>query len=363
MGFGVIVLLLTGAGLAYFAVVRPPSTQIIRIGYGTGGAVRKYFLEQLAIQGKKQNLDIRLVPTEGTDETLSVIDQNGADLGLIAGAIEDRESRRVLEITPLYMEPLQLLVREELYEPVLKDFGRLRGTSIAMDGQNTATSLLAAELLRFIGLTDPATGQPRYQRVDLPQSQLLNRRGDSSLPDAIFQIAGVPSPVVRSLIVDNGYRLVPLPFGSSFNLDKFRDTEAPDPFAGATLRLDKSFVEEAVIPAFVYGVLPSVPPSDTRTIATRLLLVGSDRLDDQTVRRVLELILSPEVRSLTQPALTVDLLNSSYQFDRHPGTDYYLSSLKPFNVDGVFQAYSRIGELWGIIIALYFASAKGFKMW
>ena len=363
MGFGVIVLLLTGAGLAYFAVVRPPSTQIIRIGYGTGGAVRKYFLEQLAIQGKKQNLDLRLVPTEGTDETLSVIDQNGADLGLIAGAIEDRESRRVLEITPLYMEPLQLLVREELYEPVLKDFGRLRGTSIAMDGQNTATSLLAAELLRFIGLTDPATGQPRYQRVDLPQSQLLSRRGDSSLPDAIFQIAGVPSPVVRSLIVDNGYRLVPLPFGSSFNLDKFRDTEAPDPFAGATLRLDKSFVEEAVIPAFVYGVLPSVPPSDTRTIATRLLLVGSDRLDDQTVRRVLELILSPEVRSLTQPALTVDLLNSSYQFDRHPGTDYYLSSLKPFNIDGVFQAYSRIGELWGIIIALYFASAKGLKMW
>jgi len=75
------------------------------------------------------------------------------------------------------------------------------------------------------------------------------------------------------------------------------------------------------------------------------------------------LILSPEISSLAKPALTVDLLNSSYQFESHRGTDDYLSSLKPLNIEGAFEAYARIGEIWGLIIALYIGAAKGLKSW
>lgn len=117
------------------------------------------------MHGGKQNLDVRLVPTAGTDETLNLIDRGEADLGLIAGVVEDRGSRRVLELTPLYMEPLHLLVRAPLYESVVQDFGQLKGRTIDLDSQNSATNLLATELLRFIGLHDPATGQPLYQPV------------------------------------------------------------------------------------------------------------------------------------------------------------------------------------------------------
>jgi TRAP-type uncharacterized transport system substrate-binding protein len=363
VGFGVIVLLLIGVSLFYFGGIGPSSPHVVRIAYGAGGPVRKYFLEQMAVHGKKRNLDIRLVATEGTDQTLSLVDKNGADLGLIAGAIEDRASRDVLEIAPLYMEPLQLLVKGELYDSVVRDFGQLKGKSIGLDGQNSATNLLATELLRFIGLVDQATGKPQYQPVYIPQSQLADRKNGPSLPDAVFQIGGVPSPSIRTLIADHNYRLVPLPFGAPFSLAKFRESEIPENFASATLRLNKDFVEESVIPAFVYGVLPAVPPSDTRTIATRLVLVGGHRLDNQVVRRVLELILSPEISNLVKPRLTVELFNSSFQFERHPGTDDYLNSLKPFNVEGAFEAYSRLGEVWGLIIALYLAAAKGLKAW
>ena len=197
----------------------------------------------------------------------------------------------------------------------------------------------------------------------IPASELAGRTHDRSLPDAIFQIGGVPSETIRNVIANNDYRLVPLPFGESFNLDKFREAETPEPSTNRQLRLNRGAVEEAVIPAFVYSVLPAVPPSDTRTIATRLVLVGSDRLDALTARRILDLILSPDVSSFSKPPLTDDLLNTSFAFQRHPGTDAYLTSLKPFNVEGAFEAYSRIGQLWGLIITAYLAGSKGLKMW
>ena len=363
VGFSTVFLLLTGAALFYLIALGTTSVQVIRIGYGTGGPVRKYFLDQMAVQGKQRNLDIRLVPTAGTDQTLSLIDQNRADLGLIPGAFEDKASRKVFEVAPLYMEPLQLLVKEQLYESVLKDFGQLRGKSIGLDGQNSATSLLAAELLRFIGLADQVTGKPQYQPVYLPQSRLMDLKDASLLPDAIFQIGGVPSPAIRNLIAAGHYRLVPLPFGGAFNLDKFRNDETPDPLENFNLRLNRNFVEESIIPAFTYGVLPAVPSDETRTIATRLMLVGSHRLDDQTVRRILDLIFSPEISNLARPPLSAELLNSSFQFERHPGTGKYLSSLKPFDLDFIFMTYGRIVEVWGIIIALYFAAIKAWKAW
>lgn len=363
VGFGVIVLLLAGAALLYFYETAGPSLQVVRIGYGAGAPVRRRFLEQMAIHGRKHNLDIRLVATAGTDQTLTLIDRHEADLGLIAGVVEDRAARRVLEITPLYMEPLQLLVRTPLYESVLSDFGQLRGKSIDLDTEGSSTHLLAAELLRFIGLTDPVTKQPQYQPVHISQSELAKRVHDPSLPDAIFQIGGVPSETIRNVIANNDYRLVPLPFGESFNLDKFRDAETAAPPAHQQLRLNKGLVEEAVIPAFVYSVLPAVPPSDIRTIATRLVMVGSDRLDARTAHRVLDLILSPDISTFSQPPLTGDLLNTSFAFQRHPGTDAYLTSLKPFNVDGAFATYGRIGEIWGLIIAIYLTGARGLKMW
>ena len=363
VGFGVVVLLLIGAGLVYFYGKGGPPLQVVRIGYGAGAPVRARFLEQMALHGKQHNLDIQLVATGGTDQTLSLIDENGADLGLIAGVVEDRASRRVLELMPLYMEPLQLLVKTPLYEPVLNDFGALRGKSIDLDSESSATHLLATELLRFIGLTDPVTGQPQYQPVHISQSELAARTHDRSLPDAIFQIGGVPSETIRKLIANNDYRLVPLPFGESFNLDKFREAEAPEPSTSSRLRLNKGWVEEAIIPAFAYSVLPAVPPSDTRTIATRLVLVGSDRVDALTARRILDLILSPDISSFSTPPLTDDLLNTRFEFARHPGTDAYLASLKPFNVDGAFQTYSRVGELWGVIITVYLVGSRGLKMW
>lgn len=361
-GFGVLVLVLAGVGVFYYQRAQDAKPTVLRIGYGSGGPVRRQFLEHLARHGKARNLDIRLVVTAGSAETLAMIDRGETDLGLITGAIEDEQAERVLEIMPLYMEPLQLLVKASLYGAVAADFGQLRGRTIALDGRQSATNLVASELLRFIGLID-GRGTRHYSPVHLEQPALVAITDLESLPDAIFQIGGLPSPTVRHFIVEHDYRLVPLPFGSSFSLEKFRQDASSGGDATTSLEVDRAFVEEFVIPAFSYSVLPPVPAEDTRTVASRLLLVGRENLSDVTVRKLIDLILSPEIGDLVRPALKVELLDEAFQFARHPGTERYVASLQPLDVDGVFTNWGRLVEVWGIVIAAYVMIAGGLKRW
>ena len=361
-GFVLVLLFLVGLGLFHYSDLLKPKPDVVRIAYSAGGPARKHLLEEMALNGRKWNLDIQLVPTENTEATLNRIDRQAADLGLIAGAIEDRGARRVVEISPLYMEPLQLVVKADLYEAVSRDFGQLKGKSISMDNTDSATDVLATELLRFMGLTDPATGRPLYQPVHIPQAQYFSPADTAALPDAIFQIGGVPSATIARLVAQHDYRLVALPFGGAFNLSKFRESEAPKP-DGKRLGVNKAFIEEAVIPAYVYGVLPAVPAADTRTIAARLMLVGGAHLKNGVVERILGLVMSPDISHVVEPQLTVKLLESEFQFQRHPGTDAYLASLKPFDVDGAFSQYQRMAEIWGILVALYLALTNGWKWW
>jgi TRAP-type uncharacterized transport system substrate-binding protein len=360
VGLALVVLFLVSLALFHFSDFRASKPDVVRIAYAAGAPLRRHFLEEMVAAGKAQNLDIRLIPTQGTGATLERINQHVADMGLVPGGIVGQADRKLVEITPLYMEPLQLVVKAELYEPVVKDFGELRGRSIGMDGANSATSVLATELLRFIGLSD-AAGNPLYRPVYMPQGQIAAAKAGADLPDAIFQIGGVPSATIARLVRDHGYRLVALPFGGSFSLSEFRDSAPAGPVAGARLTIDKSFVEEAVIPAYVYGVLPAAPATDTRTVATRLLLVGGEDLPVGVVKRIVALVMGPQVSQIVQPQLTKALLESEFQFKRHPGTDAYLASLEPFNVDGAFSGYQRIVEIWGILVAAYLAVANGAK--
>jgi hypothetical protein len=221
---------------------------------------------------------------------------------------------------------------------------------------------VATELLRYIGLID-AAGQRHFTPVHLQQPALVAINDYSALPDAIFQIGGLPSQTIRHFIVQHNYRLVPLPFGSSFNLEKFREDSSAAVASVSQLTVDRAFVEEFVIPAYSYSVLPPVPAEDTRTIASRLLLVGGEQVATTTVHRLLDVLLSPEVSDLVRPSLSVELLDSNFQFTRHAGTAEYVESLQPIDVDGAFTNYGRLVEVWGMIIAGYVFVAGALKKW
>lgn len=360
-GFGIVLMLAIGVGLYFYLDIGNVRPDVIRIGYGAGGPVRRHFLEQMALHGKPMNLDIQLVITEGTAETVEKVENGEIELGLVTGAIEDQHTDKLLELAPLYMESLQLLVKEDLFDAVSKDFGQLRGKTINLDGRRSATNLVATELLTFIGLID-ASGTPGYEPRYMQQGELVAVTDSSQLPDAIFQIGGLPSQTVRQMIIRHNYRLVQLPFGASFNLEKFRAEDRPA-MPSNELRVDRAFIEEFVIPAYSYSVLPPVPPVDTRTIASRLLLLAGTDFDKATAIKVVELLMSPEISDLVRPQLTPELLKHAFQFERHPGTQAYLDALEPIDVESAFVNYGRLVEVWGLIIAAYVTVAQGLKKW
>src|SRR5262249_48126311 len=150
---------------------------------------------------------------------------------------------------------------------------------------------LARDVLKFAGLEPKrGDGSGDYTIVTLSYAELLEDREPASLPDAVFTVSGLPSPVVRALMATKHYHLAALPFGEAFALD------ALDPGDSATsprpngLRNEISRVKifPAVIPPFTYGVEPARPPREITTFGPRLLLVANENVPTRAVRQLLE---------------------------------------------------------------------------
>jgi len=111
-----------------------------------------------------------------------------------------------------------------------------------------------------------------------------------------FQIGGIPSVTLRKVVADHNYRLLPLPFSESFSLD-----HAGERAVSGSLQLNRGFRggdRDSCL--HLWSSAARAPPPGTRTIATRLLIVGNQGVDNRTVRKVLELIFSPEISGLAK---------------------------------------------------------------
>ncbi|MES2856804.1 MAG: TAXI family TRAP transporter solute-binding subunit, partial [Bdellovibrionota bacterium] len=222
------------------------------------GAIRQAFVEKLAEELTKNGATVKLVPMKGTDEVQQALIGKSLDLGIVMGGFTEENSQDLRELMPLYIEPLQLLVKENLYAEVSADFGKLRGKTINMDDQHTGTHALAWEVLRFADMIpdDLKVDQKLSFTPTFYNAEELKAVKDSDLPDALFVSAVVPSLSVQSLVKDHGYRIVQIPFGESFSLDRFRKFPASHNVNGTSLSVDKNYIYETSIPAFAYDVQP-----------------------------------------------------------------------------------------------------------
>ena len=66
---------------------------------------------------------------------------------------------------------------------------------------------------------------------------------------------------------------------------------------------------DTIIPAFTYGVEPSVPPESLHTLGTRLLLVAKAEVPSEAIARLLEVIFASRFSQLVYPPLSPELLN------------------------------------------------------
>jgi TRAP-type uncharacterized transport system substrate-binding protein len=316
---------------------------------------------QIRAEGARHHLDIVLTAKEyGTLSALEEVNSpSDVKCALVLGGVKAGDYPHVRTVTSLANEHLHLLVKRDLAD---KGISGLRGKRIALGAPTTASHHVARDVLSFAGLLptvetksggysiDPITPQEALRQMARIESlgEAARAEAIARLPDGVLFLAPLPSPLARDLVTGFGYKLVPLPFGEAYGLDRL------NPPGADGVRIDRSLLTRGVIPAYTYGSDPAEPAKECPTICVPLILVAQEHVDPEAVSLLLETIHdSPLTNALRPPALN-EQVNA---FPLHPGTERYLHRNDPVLTADVVSKLVKLASgvgyfLWGVI-ALY----------
>jgi hypothetical protein len=246
-----------------------------------------------------------------------------------------------------------------LHTSVQRNLASLRGKTINLSVSGSGTHELALDVLRFAGLSPRLEdGSGDFQVTTASYQELESQiDGGNSLPDAIFTVSALPSPLARHLVVRRQYKLVALPFGEAFSLGSFDKSDAARSSATPAEHDDvtRTRIYTTLIPAFTYGVEPPSPPESLPTFGPRLLLVAHASVPRQAVRLLLEAIFSSEFSQYSRPPLVPALLDLPPEYPWHPGTTEYRSYHQPLHAGYVLDLLANASSLTGALAgALFF---------
>jgi TRAP-type uncharacterized transport system substrate-binding protein len=296
----------------------PPKTHLTLTTGSLAGRRNEIAESYLAPAAARYGLDIQIVETVGSEDSLNQVNSGAIDLALSGGGLSAVGRDSVREIMPLYVEPLHLLIRPDLAaigDPTTGLASELRGQTISFDVVGTGTRTLVSPpsgLLGALGLADgDFTEDPRSL------DQLADPALDcSGLPGAIFLLGPLPHPGAANLVTRCHYHLHALPFADA-------------------LHLTRNHIYAATIPAGTYRLDPPEPPRQLETIGTQLLLVANKDLPDEVVERLISAVLETSFSHLYDPPLTIEQLSIVPEFPQHPGDAVYIESRKPVTFQGL----------------------------
>ncbi|MDR3638413.1 MAG: TAXI family TRAP transporter solute-binding subunit [Isosphaeraceae bacterium] len=309
-------------GVAALIYVRQPDARPVRLTITAGSAegLRHQVALTLAGEAKGRGVEIRPKPTAGSEEALNRVDAGALDLALVQGGLDIGPRGNVRQVAALYVEPLHLLVKEEIHADVSRHLAALRGKVVNLSEPESGTFVLAREVLDFVGLR-----RGDLNHATMSYAQLVGERDRGKLPDAVFMVSLLPSPVAKHLVTEQRYRLVPLPFARAFALGAVAESD-PSPVRRG---VERSSVFDALIPAYTYAVDPPVPADVVNTLGTRLLLVANKNVDADAIGRVLDVVFTTRFAQLALPPLDPKLLDLPPELPWHEGTLAYLGRQKP----------------------------------
>ena len=340
------------------SVYRPPwrsSQTRLSISAGSVNGLRHLIAMRLKEDAAAHSLILSIEGTKGSVDTLNLVDAGQLDLGLVQGGLDFRSHPHVRQVAALHVEPLHLLVKKEIHAQVSAHLTALKGMRVNVGEVGSGTHELAMDVLRFAGLVPRrGDGEGDYRAETMDYEMLLAKPTDQ-LPDAVFTVSALPSPLVRSLSLRN-YQLVPLPFGAAYVIDTLnrRDPVSQPGSSGETNDVVKIHIYPAHITAFTYGLDPPMPPADLPTFGPRLLMVAHQDVPREAIRRVLETVFSPPFAQIAKPSLDARLLETPSEYELHPGTSQYLEYNKPVLAGDVIDLLEKACSLAGAVIGAAF---------
>lgn len=340
------VLALVGFGFAAWIYFRPARshTYSLTLTAGSAKGLRHQIALKLAREASKQGLRIEVKETAGSEEALQAVNTGAIDLALAQGGLDMSDQLGLRQMATLQLEPLHLLVRPELAPVVQSNLVALRGKTINISTPGSGTHTLTLEVLAFVGLElglpdykSPTREQPPRQSEvklsTLSYSAILKEKDSKKLPDALFTVSLLPSPVAEFLVDEHGYRLVALPFGKALalrgNVEDEGNALTTDQDSDHAPRVRKGHLYSSTIPAYTYSVDRAEPPEARETLGTRLLLVANHKVPPQAVQALVNTVYAPSFAKISEPPLSEEQLRLPPEVPWHPGTMRYLESKKP----------------------------------
>jgi TRAP-type uncharacterized transport system substrate-binding protein len=322
---------------------------------GPLSASRALVARELAGSAAARGLEVRLVDVRATEDGIREVEAGRIDLALVSGVWLTSGHERLRSVAPLYVEALHLLIRKRAAGP--SGFAALRGLAVDLGPVGSAGAALAESVLAFAGLrAGGPSGVGDYQAVYLDHDDLaarVERAEWNALPDAILNLATVPSKLALALVRSSEYALVPLPFADAYRLGRL----LRDPALAQSEPIDGASVRDTAIPPFTYATDPPVPAEPLHTLGARLLLVANEAVPAPEVERMLEAVFESRFAHGEQPALSREALAVPQHLPPHPGARSYFERERPFltgsEIDELNNSLSIVGALAGSAIFLW----------
>jgi TRAP-type uncharacterized transport system substrate-binding protein len=325
----------------------------LRMTAGHEGGTRHRIAQALRRQAAHRAIAIELEAMAGSDEAIQAVESGRVDAALVQGGLDMAGHPGLRQVAGLHVEPLHLLVKDEIHPAVARNLAGLRAKVVNLGERGSGTHLLATEVMAFAGLRAGID----YSESTQGYAELERETEASRLPDAVFTVSTLPSPVARRLVSRHHYRLASLPFCEAFALGVLdREDGSPELPVHAATRIDRRHVRDVTIPAFAYEIEPGVPPEPIHTLGTQLLLIARKDLASTTVRRLLDVIFNSAFSQVLQPMLDSRQLELPPELPWHDGTSEYVRRSSPLiagdAIDLIEKEVSILGVLAGGLFCL-----------
>lgn len=348
--------LLAWAALTVWRVNVLPGSVKITCSGGAPATSRAELASVLARYAAADGLDIQLVDSAGSEETLQLVDAGAIDVGLVSGGFLQQHYANVRQLATIGTEPLHLLVKSQYVTHLPCDLAILKDRRVNVGAIGSGTHALAIEILEFAGLK----AKDEHGRGDYTQSSIgideLTARARAigqapparaaelvaALPDAVFWLNSLPSHAVQELIAAADYELIPLPFCESFRINGMQH------LGNAAHRIDRRQVTKGRIPAFTYRAINGVPAADCETLGVPLIVVARAGLSNQAVDQLVAALYEGPFAGENPPA---DLLARGSEFPLHSAVTTYLQRRKPVAVRDLVDVMQKLLSVFGAFSA------------
>ena len=326
--FAVLAVVALGAAVGLWYVFNQTSVQNLKLGAGMELRYHAGLTDILCEEAKANELTIEIQWNNQARDVLQKVNQRDLDAAIIPAALSAgtaQRSENIRQVTMLDCQTLHLFVKPEINAQGLAG---LRGHSIFMGQSGTEVRGVAEEILKFIGLT----GGQDFTVDERGYAEIM--KSPTTMPDAIFGLSPLPSPLGEKLVRQFGYQLMELPMG-------------------AALSLRRPCYEDILIPAETYGVSPAVPQQQVHSIGVRGVLIANKEVPSLAVERLLEVFYEGDfARRANIPKLDPALLQRSGDYPAHAGTFKYIHRTDPWPIQ---KLLSKVQGLIGSVLSVFSA--------